>query len=165
MRKGSGLYRRQDVKDEEQLYGELDTDSWVTLIDKLEFHNQVVLDIGSGGADFIAHGAKLLPDTKFIGIEFVNHRHKYALKFNNKLDNLILVNDKYPCNIPFNPSIVIIHGCAFSNESIKNIYKNIPKGCRVIHNSLVMHRLHDDDQKLLLRTSYSKKVYFYIFTK
>lgn len=158
------LYKRYDRENVDQLYGELLTEAWEEF-GKLVGKDDVIIDIGSGGADFIAHGAKLFPDNKFIGVEYVDHRYEYALEHNGDIPNLTLIHDRYPCKIPHKPTLALIHGCAFSDDSIKKIYKHLPKGCRVVHNNLIMLGLQQTEHKLRMRTSYSKKVHFYLFTK
>ncbi|BCV01327.1 MAG: hypothetical protein CM15mV42_0010 [uncultured marine virus] len=53
----------------------------------------VILDIGSGGADFIAAGAAF-PDTDFIGVEYILERHQYAVEHHSDVDNLTLIHDE-----------------------------------------------------------------------
>lgn len=158
------LYQRGDIFDADQMYGEFHNDAWEDL-GKLIGKDDVILDIGSGGADFIAHGAKLFPDNKFIGVEYVDHRHEHALEHNGDIPNLTLVHDRYPCKIPHKPTLILIHGCAFTDDTMDEIYNNLPKGCRVVHNHKKIKELHGSEVKFIIRTSYSKRTKFYLFTK
>lgn len=158
------LFMRVGDKAEEQLYGELSPVSWNKIKEVVDYKpGDVILDIGSGSCNFLSHVANKCPDSKVIGVELLKHRHEYAVEKYDEIKNLTLINDRFPCELPFKPDIVIIHGCAFPKHSMDEIIKALPKGCRVISNS----KFHRTQSKLKFKvpTSYSLSTHFYSLIK
>jgi len=158
------LSARVGDKADEQLYGELSPISWDKIKSIVEYKSgDVILDVGSGSCDFLSYVSKECMSSKVIGVELLTHRHDYAVNKYDELENLILINNRFPCDLPYKPDIVIIHGCAFPKESIGKIIEALPEGCRIISNSKY-HRV-ESKLKFKLKTSYSLNTLFYLLIK
>jgi len=156
------LFMRAGDKAKEQLYGELLPISWDKIKEVVDYKSgDTILDIGSGSCNFLSHVSKECPDSKVIGVELLKHRHEYAMDAYSELENLTLINKRFPCALPYKPDIVIIHGCAFPKESIDDIIKALPKGCRIISNS----KYNKSKSKFKVQTSYSLDTHFYVLIK
>ena len=152
------------------LYGEItDRKKVIELlgIDK----DSVVLDVGVGKGTFLTY-LIMLADCKGIGVEPVKDRYEKAVELRSfyKLDDrLELHNKHYPCEMDLKPTHVILHACAFRRKNILDVYNALPRGVKILHNSLHLQKYAHKGQnnKVQIRTSYIRKggTHFWIHEK
>ena len=152
------------------LYGELK--DYLKVIKELGIDkDSVVFDVGIGNGTFLVNliwQAKC----KGIGVEPVKTRYEKAKAYRDKwnlTDKLELHNEHYPCEIEMKPTHVILHACAFKKTTALEIYKALPKGVKILHNSRwIREYAHPKDTNVInIKSSYMKKIgsRFYIHEK
>ena len=141
------------------LYGELtDYQQVIKLlgIDK----NSVILDVGVGEGKFLTY-LIMMAGCKGIGIEPVKTRYNKALMLRKryKLESRIELHKRhYPCKTKLKPTHVILHACAFRKNNVLDVYNALPRGVKILHNSLYVKKYAHNDQnnKVRLNTTYKK---------
>lgn len=103
----------------------------------------------------------MMAGCKGIGVEPVKTRYSKALerKEHYKLgDRLELHKGHYPCELKLKPTHVILHACAFRKKNAIDVYNGLPRGVKILHNSLhVKNYAHKgQDKKIKINTTYLK---------
>lgn len=141
------------------LYGEIRKSEAAHIMNILGIDEKsTVIDIGCGNARFLC---ALMKESgcKGIGVE-PTYEYYVKAQARRKLkglgDRLELKNTHYPCKLDSKYTHAIIHGCAWEKSNIMPVYRAIPKGVKVFHNSFAFNRENRnmDQTEFMVKTSY-----------
>tara|TARA_Y100001937_G_C7051374_1_gene299288 strand:- start:147 stop:635 length:489 start_codon:yes stop_codon:yes gene_type:complete len=133
--------------------------------------DSIVFDIGVGKGTFLCQLLKTV-GCKGIGVEPQSNRIVEARQLRKKynLENdLELINAHYPCKIGSTPTHAILHGCAMQAKTIDSIYKALPSGIKILHNSPHLRKAYHKEKQakeVRIPTNYVPTgSLFYVFKK
>lgn len=133
--------------------------------------DSIVFDIGVGKGTLLCQLLKTV-GCKGIGVEPQSDRIVEARQLRKKYnleDDLELINAHYPCKIGSTPTHAILHGCAFRAKTIDSIYKALPSGIIILHNSPPLRKAYHkvkQAKEVHISTNYVPKgSVFYVFKK
>jgi hypothetical protein len=115
------------------VYGEISKEGVNKLSNYLKRYSGNFYDIGSGNGKLLLHVSLLTNFEKYVGVEIVELRHKYALKINEKIGQ----NVTFICDDVLNLDIsdanfIFLDDLMFPRDLRTKILKKIPHNCLYI---------------------------------
>lgn len=115
------------------VYGEISKEGVNKLSNYLKRYSGNFYDIGSGNGKLLLHLSLLTNFEKYVGVEIVELRHKYALKINESLgQNVIFICDDVLNLDISDANFIFLDDLMFPRDLRTKILKKIPYNCLYI---------------------------------